>query len=294
MAASETQGQLVIIGGAEDKNGDCIILREFVRRAGGVKARVVVMTVATELPREVGDDYLRVFERLGVEDVRIVDTVTREDASSSTYLEAIEKATGVFFTGGDQARITSILKDTEIDTLLHKRFSEGIVVAGTSAGAAMMPDVMIVEGDSETNPRIEIVEMDRGMGFLPGVVVDQHFAERGRLGRLLSAVAQQPVVLGFGIDENTAVVVNNNEFEVIGEGAVTVVDLSGITHTNLDNILKDEDLALCGVKLHILPHGYRFNLGSRQPIIEGTSSTTDQTQSESDQVPLVESAVAKS
>lgn len=294
MVASETQGDLVIIGGAEDKNGDCIILREFVRRAGGIKARIVVMTVATELPREVGDDYLRVFERLGVEDVRIVDTVTRDDASSSTHLEAIEKATGVFFTGGDQARITSILKDTEIDKLLHKRFSEGAAIAGTSAGAAMMPDVMIVEGDSETNPRLEIVDMDHGMGFLPGVVIDQHFAERGRLGRLLSAVAQQPVVLGFGIDENTAIVVNNNQLEVIGEGAVTVIDVSGITHTNLDNILKDEDLALCGVKLHILPHGYRFDIASRQPIIEGTSSTTNQTQSEPNQVPLVESAVAKS
>ncbi len=297
MALSETQGQLVIIGGAEDKDGDCIILREFVRRAGGVKARIVVMTVATELPREVGEDYLKVFERLGVEDVRIVDTVTREDASSSTYLEAIEKSTGVFFTGGDQARITSILKDTEIDKLLHKRFSEGITIGGTSAGAAMMPDVMIVEGDSETNPRLEIVDMDRGMAFLPGVVIDQHFAERGRLGRLLSAVAQQPVVLGFGIDENTAIVVNNNELEVIGEGAVTVIDVSAITHTNLDQILKDEDLALCGVKLHILPHGYRFNLSSRQPILDGLSSTTTNqtnTESESNQLPVVESAVAQS
>jgi len=296
MGLSETQGQLVIIGGAEDKNGDCIILREFVRRAGGVKARIVVMTVATELPREVGEDYLKVFERLGVEDVRIVDTVTREDASSSTYLEAIEKSTGVFFTGGDQARITSILKDTEIDKLLHKRFSEGVTIAGTSAGAAMMPDVMIVEGDSETNPRLEIVDMDRGMGFLPGVVIDQHFAERGRLGRLLSAVAQQPVVLGFGIDENTAIVVNNNELEVIGEGAVTVIDVSAITHTNLDQILKDEDLALCGVKLHILPHGYRFDLASRQPILDGLSSTTtDQTEtpSEPNQIPVVESAIAQ-
>jgi cyanophycinase len=144
--------------------------------------------------------------------------------------------------------------------LLHRRYAEGIVVGGTSAGAAMMPDVMIIEGDSETNPRIEIVEMEPGMGFLPGVVIDQHFLQRGRIGRLLSAVTQQPVVLGFGIDENTAVVVNNNQFEVVGEGAVTVVDVSEITHTNLGQILKDEDLAICGAKLHILPHGYRFDL----------------------------------
>jgi cyanophycinase len=267
MSVSQAKGQLIIIGGAEDKKDDCTILREFVRRAGDSKARIVVMTVATELPKEVGDDYIRVFERLGAEDVRIVDTVEREDASSRSALEAIEKATGVFFTGGNQARITRILKDTELHEALHKRYSEGLVVGGTSAGAAMMPDTMIVEGDSETNPRIEIVEMGPGMGFLPGVVVDQHFAERGRLGRLLSAVTQQPVVLGFGIDENTAVAVKGKEFEVIGEGAVTVVDVSGITHTNLDNVLKDEDLALCGVTLHILPHGYRFNLENRKPIV---------------------------
>ena len=294
MPLSETSGQLVIIGGAEDKEGDCTILREFVRRAGGINARIVVMTVATELPREVGENYIRVFERLGAEDVRIVDTVEREDASSATYLEAIEKATGVFFTGGNQARITSVLKDTEIDKLLHRRLSEGLVIGGTSAGAAMMPDVMIVEGDSETNPRLEIVEMEPGMAFLPGVVIDQHFLQRGRIGRLLSAVSLQPVVLGFGIDENTAIVVSNNQFEVIGEGAVTVVDVSEITHTNLGQILKDEDLAICGAKLHILPHGYRFDLAKRSPIIDGLPGTTDQTQNASQQTPPVDAAVAAS
>jgi cyanophycinase len=168
MALSEMKGQLIIIGGAEDKEGDCTILREFVRRAGGVNARIVVMTVATELPREVGENYIKVFERLGAEDVQIVDTVEREDASSASYLEAIEKASGVFFTGGNQARITSVLKDTEMDKLLHQRLAEGLVIGGTSAGAAMMPDVMIVEGDSETNPRIEIVEMEPGMAFPSG------------------------------------------------------------------------------------------------------------------------------
>ncbi len=265
---SESSGQLLIIGGAEDKEGDCKILREFVRRAGGVNARIVVMTVATEMPREVGENYIRVFERLGAEDIRIVDTVQREDASSSTYLEAVNKATGVFFTGGDQSRITSILKDTEIDAAIQKRYQEGIIVAGTSAGAAMMPDVMIVEGDSETNPRVNVVEMAPGMGFLPGIVVDQHFLQRGRLGRLLSALAQQPAVLGIGIDENTSVLVQNNKLQVVGEGAVTVVDVADITHTNIGEILKDEALAICGAKLHILPDGYKFDLTSRKPIIE--------------------------
>lgn len=292
MAVSETKRQLVIIGGAEDKEGDCTILREFVRRAGGINARIVVMTVATELPREVGDDYTRVFERLGAQEIRIVDTVERDDASSPTYLEAIEKATGVFFTGGNQARITSVLKDTEIDRLLHKRLAEdGLVIGGTSAGAAMMPDMMIVQGESETNPRLEIVEMEPGMAFLPGVVIDQHFLQRGRTGRLLSAVTHQPVNLGIGIDENTAIVVNNNQFEVVGEGAVTIFDVSEITHTNLGQILKDEDLAICNVKLHILPHGYRFDLASRKPMVEENNSTAnDVAQNPSNQMPLVESA----
>lgn len=270
---SETRGQLVIIGGAEDREGECKILREFVRRAGGVKARIVVMTAATELPREVGDDYIRVFERLGVDNVRIVDTAHRDDTTSSSALEAIEKATGIFFTGGDQARITSILKDSELDAAIHKRFAAGAVVGGTSAGAAVMPDVMIVEGDSQTNPRVEVVEMAPGMAFLPGVAIDQHFSQRGRLGRLLSALAQQPAVLGFGIDENTAMIVNGNEFEVIGEGAVTVVDVAEITHSNLQGLLKDEALAICGARLHILPEGYRFDLKSRQPVIDPATAT---------------------
>ena len=268
MALSQSDGQLVIMGGAEDKDGECKLLREFIRGAGGLQAQIVVMTVATELPREVGDDYIRVFERLGVEQIRIVDTVHREDADSPSALEAIEKATGIFFTGGNQARITSILKDTKIATLLHKRHSEGATIGGTSAGAAMMPESMIVEGDADTNPRIEIVELEPGMGFLPEVIIDQHFAQRGRLGRLLSAVAQKPQCLGLGIDENTAIVVKGKEFEVVGEGAVTVIDLSDMTYSNLSEILKDEDLAFCGVKLHILPEGYRFNLESRTPVLE--------------------------
>lgn len=268
VALPESYGQLIIIGGAEDKEGDCKILREFVRRAGGLQARVVVMTVATGLPGEVGETYLNVFERLGVEDVRVVDTATREDASNPKAIADIEQATGIFFTGGNQARITECIKDTELDVALHKRFADGAVIAGTSAGAAMMPDTMIVEGESESNPKLETVRMDRGMGFFPGVVIDQHFAQRGRLGRLLSAVAQQPAVLGFGIDENTAIAINSHEVEVIGESSITIVDVSGLTHNNVEQLLKDEALALCGVKLHILPHGYRFNLDTRSCICE--------------------------
>jgi cyanophycinase len=268
MSENQTKGQLVIIGGAEEKNGDAPILREFVRRAGGVQAHIVIMTAATELPREAGEKYIEVFQRLGASQVRIIDTETREDASSSTALEAVNKATGIFFTGGDQARITSTIKDTELDAAIHRRYSEGAVVAGTSAGAAVMPDKMIVEGDSQTNPRLEIVEMGPGLGFLPGVVIDQHFSERGRLGRLITALVQEPVVLGFGIDENTAMVVSDGQMEVFGEGSVTIVDESEGTYNNLNQILRDEPLAVCGVKLHILPHGHKFDLKTRQPILD--------------------------
>ncbi|YAF96838.1 MAG: cyanophycinase [Nodularia sp. CChRGM 3473] len=267
MTDSTTKRQLVIIGGAEDRDGESQILREFVRRAGGIKSKIVIMTAAAELPRDVGDNYIRVFERLGCEEVRIVDTETRDDACSSTALEAIAKATGIFFTGGDQARITSILKDTELDVAIHKRFSEGMVVAGTSAGAAVMPDKMIMEGDAQTHPRMEIVEMGPGLAFLPGVVIDQHFSQRGRLGRLISALVQEPAGLGFGIDENTAMVVTDSQIEVIGQGSVTIIDESEATYNNMGEILKDEPLAIFGAKLHILPHGYKFDLKTRQPIL---------------------------
>jgi len=275
MASNEKQGKLLIIGGAEDKEGDCKILREFLRCAGGTKAHIVIMTAATSLPAEVGDNYIRVFERLGAEDVRVVDTQTPEDANNPDYLEAIEQATGIFFTGGEQARIISCLKDTTLDAAMHKRYSEGIIIGGTSAGAAMMPDMMIIEGDSETNPRLEAVAMGPGMGFLPDVVIDQHFAQRGRLGRLVTALLLQPAVLGFGIDENTAILVSGDEFEVIGESAVTVIDESEKLHDNIDGRLKDEGLAICGAKLHILPHGYRFNLKTRQPVFNNVATTAD-------------------
>jgi cyanophycinase len=275
MASNENQGKLLIIGGAEDKEGDCKILREFLRCAGGTKAHIVIMTAATSLPGEVGDNYIRVFERLGAEDVRVLDTQTPEDANNPEYLEAIEQASGIFFTGGDQARIISCLKDTKLDAAMHKRYSEGIIIGGTSAGAAMMPDMMIIEGDSETNPRVDVVAMGPGMGFLPGVVIDQHFAQRGRLGRLVTALLLQPAVLGFGIDENTAILVSGDELEVIGESAVTVIDESEKLHDNIEGRLKDEGLAICGAKLHILPHGYRFNLKTRQPVFDSAATTAE-------------------
>lgn len=131
----------------------------------------------------------------------------------------------------------------------------------------MMPDIMILGGASVSYPSLDAVEIGPGMGFLPGITIDQHFSQRGRLGRLLAALVQKPALLGIGIDEDTAIIVEGDEFRVVGQGVITVVDESSATHNNLDGMLKDEAIALCGVQLHILPHGYRFNLKTNQPIL---------------------------
>ncbi|BCJ87420.1 cyanophycinase [Effusibacillus dendaii] len=276
---SNSRGKLVVIGGAEDKQGECLILREFVRLAGGSNARIVVITVATELPLEVGAQYLEVFDRIGVEDVRTFDVSNRENANAASAAKAIEQATGVFFTGGDQVRITNLLGGTKIDMILHKRHEEGMILAGTSAGASMMSNTMIIEGVPETNPRLGIVEMGPGMEFISGVVIDQHFAQRGRIGRLLSAVAQYPHHLGLGIDENTAVVVDGNEFEVIGSGAVTIIDAGSLIYSNFAELHKNGDLALFGVKLHVLPSDYRFDLQNRAPVLQQNLNKAEKTRS---------------
>ncbi len=266
MGDRTNSGPLVIIGGAEDKENNCTVLREFVRLSGGTKARIAVFTAATSMPSEVADDYIRVFERLGVESVHIIHTEKREDGDRPEAVKDVQQSTGVFFTGGDQSRIIDFVKGTKVDIALRSRHAEGVVICGTSAGAAMMPDVMIVEGRSQTSPRVDVVEMGPGMGFLPGIVIDQHFAQRGRLGRLISALVQQPANLGFGIDEDTALIVDGNEIEVVGSGSVTVVDEVGATYNNLDNLLSDEHLAVHGVTLHILPQRFRFDLTTRKPI----------------------------
>ncbi len=267
MAAEQKRGTLVIIGGAEDREGDCTVLREFIRCSGGMKARIAVMTAATGHPQAVGNDYIKIFKRLGAESVDLVHTPSRQDSECDVAIGIIEQATGIFFTGGDQSRIVDFIKGSPLCDAIRKQHEAGTVVGGTSAGAAMMPDQMIVGGASVSNPSIDAVSMGPGMGFLPGIVIDQHFAQRGRLGRLLAALVLEPAVLGLGIDEDTAIIVNGDEFKVVGRGGITVADESTATHNNLEGLLKDEAIAICGVKLHILPHGYRFNLSTREPLL---------------------------
>jgi cyanophycinase len=268
MKVNGAKGKLVIIGGGEDKEGDRTILKEFVRLAGGSKARIVVMTVATDEPQEAGAEYKRVFKKLGAEDVQVVDVSARKDVHDEKALKMIEQATGIFFTGGDQIHITSLMGGTEMQELIRRRYQDGAVLGGTSAGAAMMSNSMIIGGDSNCNPRSGVMEIGPGMDFLPDTMIDTHFSQRGRFGRLLTAVAHYPQDVGFGIDENTALVLSDHQLEVLGENSVTVIDAGGITYTNLPDLERDQPLTLHGVKVHVLSEGQKFDLEKRAPVDE--------------------------
>ena len=265
--AERRAGRLVIVGGAEDREGDCVVLREFVRLAGGARARLAIISAASDAPREVAGVYEKTFRALGVRDVRALDVAGRADANGGEAVAAVDSATGVFFTGGNQLRITRLLGGTRLDVALHRRHEDGMVLSGTSAGAAMMSSVMIVGSAPTLTLRAGMVELGSGLGFLPGVLIDQHFEQRGRLRRLLAAIAQHPHELGLGIDEDAAAVVDGHTFEVFGTGSVTVVDAGGLTHTNLAEAERHELLAICGVRIHILPPGYRFDLQNRAPLL---------------------------
>lgn len=267
MELTQSHGLLVAIGGAEDREGDARILRKFVELSGDKKAKIVVMTVATEKPGEAGKELIRVFKRLGVKDVKTVDISARADADKKRSLKLVKEATGLFFTGGDQIHITSLLGGTELQKLIHERFAKDLVVGGTSAGAAMMSNSMILDGDGEAQPRLRSVEIGPGMDLIIGAMIDTHFAQRGRHGRLLAAVAHYPQDLGLGIDENTAMIIKKGSLEVIGEGAVTIIDAGAMTFTNAPDVKRGENLALADVKVHVLPEGYEFNLHDRCVIV---------------------------
>jgi cyanophycinase len=264
--SSETaaKGTLVIIGGREDKKGDNVILREVARRVGGGK--LVVCTTATKEPRESFDEYERVFRSLGVKHVWHLNVNSREEAKDEKRWRILEGARGVFFTGGDQLMITSQMGDTPCFELTRRVYDEGGVVAGTSAGAAVMCETMMVGGNGDQSHRLgDIIKLAPGFGLIQGVVVDQHFAERGRVGRLLGVVAQNPKNLGLGIDENTAIVVERGRFYVLGAGAVYVLDCRDVTASNIADDDLDKTLAVYDVKMHLLSQGHAFNLAARRP-----------------------------
>ncbi len=261
------KGDLIIIGGAEDKHGRSRILEEVVRAIGSEDARICIITTATQYPEEVGREYRDVFRRLGVEETDVLNIDSRDAANDDENYRRIKDATGVFFTGGDQLRITSVLGGTRTFDALQDSFTSGTVIIGTSAGASVMSSTMIVDGNSNDAARKCTLKMAPGLNLIDGVIIDQHFDQRGRLGRLLCGVAENPGILGIGIDEDTAIrVYPDDYFEVIGTNAVTVIDGSTIKNSNVSESRPNEILTIANACLHVLASGYGFDFNRREVI----------------------------
>jgi cyanophycinase len=258
-------GSLLIIGGKEDKTGEKLILRELVQMIGSGK--LVVSTVASGESKEIWADYERAFRSLGCRHVWHLEVGSREDAMSERAIRILDDATAVFFTGGDQLKITSQLGDTPIYARIREIYESGGTIAGTSAGASVMCETMLVSGNGHSSHRIgDALRMAPGFGLVDGLIIDQHFAERGRIGRLVAAVSQNPRLIGLGLDENTAVLVRRQKFAtVIGDGAVYVVDGRRVTSSNIALEAEERTLSVFDVKLHLLSMGDKFDLGTRCP-----------------------------
>lgn len=257
-------GTLVIIGGAEAKRDEPEILREVVRSVGS--GRLLVTAVASRHPREMVATYREAFAELGLHDVEPLHIHDRGEARSDEITAAFDGATGIFFTGGDQLRIASHIADTPMHDHIRDMYERGGVVAGTSAGASAMGDTMMVAGPSDRSHRLgDLLKLAQGLGLVD-LIIDQHFAQRGRMGRLLGAVAQNPGSLALGIDEDTAVVVEGGDsLRVIGEGTVYVVDGEAMTHTNVGEAEQYSALSAYDLALHLLARGDRFDMEERRP-----------------------------
>jgi cyanophycinase len=259
------QGSLIIVGGGEDRDpkGERIILREIARRVRGGK--LVLATIASHEPEGYFDDYQQAFVGLDIGELVQLYVEDRAEAGDRHKRAILDDAAGIFFSGGDQLRITSQIGDTGIEAGVRALYARGGMVAGTSAGASVMSETMLVGGASEATHRIGDLHMAPGLGLIRDVIIDQHFAERGRFGRLIGAVAHNPRVLGIGIDENTAAIVEGDGFRVIGCGAVYVVDGAKASFNNLAEAAPDRVLSMHGVMVHVLGAGDRYDLKSRSP-----------------------------
>jgi cyanophycinase len=256
----------MIIGGAEDKVRDRVILGRFCELAGGSDGIVAVISTASSMGFEAGERYRQVFTGLGIGTVRPLHAMTRNQANDEGYVRQIRDATGVFLTGGNQLRLSSTIGGTLLADAVLERFRQGAVVAGTSAGASAMSSHMIAFGASGGTPKHRMAALAAGLGVLPSVIVDQHFQQRNRYGRLLSVIAQNPSLLGLGVDEDTAGVVDpDGVMEVIGRGSVTIVD-GASAETDAWNVHGHRPVMISGVILHALPSGYRFDLRRRKRI----------------------------
>jgi cyanophycinase len=261
-------GHLLVIGGAEDKYNERRILKKFLELAGGEKAEVLIVPVASDYPEFAADVYTQAFRNLGVANPRVLRATSRQDVFHANADELLDGVTGVFMTGGDQMRLVSLLGGTEFASKLRRMAREtDVVIAGTSAGAAGMSTSMIVRGESISHPQKNSVRLSPGLGFLKNIIIDQHFTERGRISRLITAVSYNPYNLGIGIDENTAIILNSDGvLEVFGQGSVTIVDGSGITYNEIAEVAEDDSFSVCGVKLHILKDGLVYQYLERHPL----------------------------
>jgi len=263
IADGQQRGFIIPIGGAEERVDDPIILQRFVDLCGNENAQIVIIPTASQLA-ETGPNYEVIFRNLQVKNAISLPINSREDAQREDYLAALENATGIFITGGNQLRLSTILGGTPVAQSIRKRNANGVHIAGTSAGAAIMPEHMIAGGSTGALPNEQGVTFAPGLGLISKVLLDQHFSQRNRLGRLLSAVSYNPFASGLGVCENTAAFISpEGILEVVGHGSITVVDPSELQHSSMAEARSGDSITLIGLKLHVLSHGATYCLNSR-------------------------------
>lgn len=277
MMNSSAKGILIPIGGNEDKGIedhdlytlefiDEGILYHVVRQAGGTDSRIVVIPTASSIPDEVCANYKIAFDKLGCTDVHFLDIRKRSESTKPEAIELIKSAKCVMFTGGDQSKITKKIGNTELHKLLLDKYkNEHFVIAGTSAGAMCMSEEMITGGNRSESFRKGTVMMGEGMGFTPGLIIDSHFIQRGRFGRLAESVARFPDLIGIGLAEDTGLIIrNNSEFEVIGSGMVIVFDGRNIGHNTIAQLKVGTPMTLTNLVTHVLANGDKFEIQTRK------------------------------
>jgi cyanophycinase len=257
------RGWIVAIGGAENKENDRRILERFVHASGGEAADIVVIPTASRV-HETGARYEQLFRELDAARVTVMDFDTRRDCQEPGRLERIEQASGIFFTGGNQLRLTTLLGGTPVAKLIRLRNAHGVTVGGTSAGASILSEHMIAAGDEGSSMIAGSVRLAPGLGLTNRFIIDQHFRQRDRLGRLLTALAYNPFAVGIGLDEDTAAFIGPDEtVQVEGSGGVTIVDGADVTYSSIDSVEEGQPVCMLGLKLHLLVAGATFNLHTR-------------------------------
>ena len=258
----DRRGYIIPIGGAEDKVLGRAILARFAALCSGSKSRIVVITTAS-LDADAGERYQEIFDDLGIPNVVVCNPRTRDEANPAAKL--LKGATGIFFAGGDQLRLSTLLGGTDVARLVRRMNAEGVHVAGTSAGAAFLSEHMIAFGKEGGTPLAGQATLAAGLGLTNRVVIDQHFRQRDRMGRLLSALAYNPFAIGLGIDEDTAAfIAPNDTFDVVGFGGITVVDAATLEHSAMAETPEGGPVEMIGVRLHVLVQGSRFDLNRRK------------------------------